>query len=259
VYQRGQEKVKREPLRVGVVGIDGSGKSSTSWRALELLGADGAIICKPGRNAWVQRGTQREYYLPAISKFFEDFFRRADASRRRGLISASRAAFIAYQRWLEPHMIRRHRPKLVLNTRCLIIDPAIYGDFYWPRLRRVPLERKMRAFGRFSGLPFRDLYFFLRTPADVAIARIHRRIANTPGLECQPREYWLHLHESEAILGRLGDRFAEALAIARRMAQFDLVEIETTRYDEAMVAEIIATEVRRRLTARPPERMQSCA
>jgi hypothetical protein len=217
------------------------------------------MICKPGRDAFVQQGADRKYCFPRISNLVERVFCGVDASRRRALIGLSRIAFIAYQRWLEPHMIRRFRPALVLNTRCMIIDPAIYCDIYWPTLSRFSLKRKIAAFHRFSGLPFRDLYVFLRTPAAVALDRIHRRVAQTPALAQQPREYWLHLHESEAILARLGGRFEEALEVARSFTGFDIVEVETTRYDELAVAQRIADEIRKRLTAENRIRVRTCA
>lgn len=248
--------VNRPPLRVAVIGIDGAGKSSTTLRAIELLAGEG-VICKPGRDAFAQQGARREYCVPAISNFFERLFKRVDGTRRRALIGASRLAFIGYQRWLEPHMIRRYQPKLILSTRCMIIDPAIYGDIYSTALTRFSLERKMLALRRFSGLPFRDLYLFLETPARVALDRIHCRIANTPGFEHQPREYWLHLHESEPVLRRLGDRFAEALEVARTLAPFDLVRIETALHQEGEVAGRIASEIRSRLAA--AELVRPCA
>jgi len=248
--------VNLQPLRVSLVGIDGSGKSSTTLKAIDLLSGSG-VICKPGRDAFAQRLSDRQYCVPGISNFFERLFRRVDASRRRWLIGATRIAFIAYQRWLEPYMVRRYQPALILSTRCMIIGPAIYGDIYWPTLRRVSLRQKIASFRRFSGLPFRDLHVFLRTPAAVALERIHRRIVQTPGSEQQPREYWLHLHESEEILTKLGDRFAEALAIARTISAFDVVEVETAFRDEVAVAHAIANEIRGRLPA--GERMRTCA
>lgn len=248
--------VIRPPLRVAVIGIDGAGKSSTTLRAIGLLTGEG-VICKPGRDAFVQQGARREYCVPAISNGFERLFKRVDESRRRALIGASRLAFIGYQRWLEPQMIRRYRPRLILNTRCMIIDPAIYSDIYSAALRRFSLERKMVALRRFSGLPFRDVYVLLETPAQVALDRIHCRIAKTPGFERQPREYWLHLHESEPVLRRLGERFAEALEVARSLADFDLVRIETAFHQEGEVAERIANEIRSRLAG--AEAVCSCA
>ena len=95
--------------------------------------------------------------------------------------------------------------------------------------------------------------------AQVALERIHQRIAKLPGFERQPREYWLHLHENETILRRLGDRFAEALGVARKMATFDLVRIETALHDEFSVARRIAEEIRIRLHGAEPERVGTCA
>jgi hypothetical protein len=227
-------------------------------RAIQQLAGEGSI-CKPGRDAFVQQGVDREYCLPPISNLFESVFRRVDASRRRGLIGLSRIGFIWYQRWLEPHMVRRYQPALVVSTRCMIIDPAIYCDIYWPTLGRFSLKRKIAAFHRLSGVPFRDLYVFLRTPPGIALDRIHRRIGQTPGLAQQPRDYWLHLHESEPILARLGGCFEEALRVARSIAAFDLVEIETARYDESEVAQKIVDEIRNRLTVEHRTLAATCA
>jgi len=242
--------VNRTPLRVSVVEINGAGKSSTTLRAIERLSAD-ACICKPGRDAFVQQGGHREY--------FEKLFHRVDASWRRSLIGLSRIAFIAYQRWLEPYLIGKYRRSVVLNTRCMISDPTIYCDIYWPALKQFSLRRRMRAFQQFSGVPFRDLYIFLRTPASVALERIHRRVSQTPGLKEQPREYWLHLHESESILARVGTHFEEEFAAARTLAALEVLEVDTTQYDETKVAQIIADEIRDRFSAEASLMVRTCA
>ena len=250
--------MNRTTLRVSVVGIERAGKSSTTLRALERLSAE-ACICKPGRDAFVQQGGHREYCFPRVSNGFEKFFHRVDASRRRSLIGLSRIAFIAYQRWLEPYLIGKYRPSVVLSTRCMIIDPTIYCDIYWPTLKRFSLRHRMRAFQQFSGVPFRDLYIFLRTPASVALERIHRRVSQTPGLKEPPREYWLHLHESESTLARLGTHFEEAFAVARTLANLEVLDVDTTRYDETTVAQIIADEIRGRFSAEASLMVRTCA
>jgi hypothetical protein len=128
----------QSPFRVSVVGIDGAGKSSTTLRAIDLLSGE-TVIGKPGRDAFVQTGSQREYCAKKVSDAFERTFRRADATGRRGIIGASRLAFIVYQGWLEPHLVHKFRPTLLLSTRCMILDPAIYGALYWPPLGRLSL------------------------------------------------------------------------------------------------------------------------
>jgi len=235
---------QKNPLRVSVVGIDGSGKSSTTLRALQLLGSDFSI-CKPGRDPFVLRAGVITYCMPTVSQFFESLFKRVDASKQRTWIGMSRILFVLYQGWLEPHMIRTYHPDLVVNTRCMIIDPAIYSGLYYPWIgSRLSLEQKLRLARLFSRLSFRDLYIFLDTPASVAMERIYKRIARAPGYESQPREYWLHLHEKEAILIHLGEKFRETLALAQKMAPFKVVEIDTSRWDEEGVARWIHQHIR---------------
>jgi thymidylate kinase len=235
-----------EPFRVGVVGIDGAGKSSTTLRAIDLLCKD-YRIGKPGRDAFVQNGMERQFCAKAVSDRFERTFRRADRTGNRAVIGASRLAFIAYQGWLEPYLWRKFEPSLLLSTRCMIVDPAVYSQIYWPTSGRLSLASRFRWFRGLSRLPYRDLYVLLRTPAAVAMKRIFGRIAKTPGYEHQPREYWLHLHEREPILERIGNLFEEALALGQRLHGFDVVPIETVNYTEEQVAARIASEVRNRL------------
>jgi hypothetical protein len=235
-----------QAFRVAVVGIDGAGKSSTTLRAIDLLSGD-YNIGKPGRDAFVQRGPDRQFCAKGVSDTFERAFRWVDGTGRRAFIGASRLAFIAYQGWLEPYLLGKFKPDLLLSTRCMIVDPAIYSQVYWPVSGRWSLPSRFRWFRGLSRLPFRDLYILLRTPAPVAMKRIFGRIAKTPGYENQPREYWLHLHEREPILDRLGNLFEEALTVGRRLRGFDVVQIETVDYSEEQVAERIAGEIRKRL------------
>jgi thymidylate kinase len=237
------------PLRVSVVGIDGAGKSSTTLRAIDAL-ASTLTVAKPGRQPFVVGRGRRTECAPRVSRFFETLFRRADETRRRAAIGLSRLLFIRWQGSLEPYMERAFRPDVVLGTRCMILDPAIYSGVYAGRLARASLEAKLGAFRRLSRLPFRDLYVLLRTPADAAMRRIHGRIAKERGFDPGPRERWLHLHEDEAILRDLGRRFDEALTAAARLARIAVIEIDTTRTDEAGVASRIADGVRARFLDR---------
>lgn len=205
---------------------------------------------KPGREPFVIASGEKHRCLPTASQWVERTFKRADATRRRAAVGATRLAFIRYQGWVEPHLVARFRPQLVLGTRCMIIDPAIYSEVYAPLLARLSLERRLRFFRRYSGLPFRDLYVVLRTPADVAMARIRTRVAKLSDAATTEREHWLHLHEQEPILRELAGRFDEALTAARKLSAFELVQVDTTRHDESSVATLIAGEVRQVCKAR---------
>ncbi len=246
--------IVKPPLRVAIVGIDGSGKSSTTLRGIQLLGqllGNERTILKPGRDAFVVRGGVVTYMTPRLSRFFERLFRRADATRRRSWIGLSRILFVLAQGIVEPALIRRCRPDLVLSTRCMVLDPAVYAGVYFPWLdRRLSLAHRLRAARLASRLPCRDVYILLRTPPREAMGRIHRRISRDHGREPLPREYWLHLHEEEATLARLGRRFDEALGEARKLAAIEVIEIDTSASGEEAVAQRIANEVLARLAIR---------
>jgi thymidylate kinase len=228
-----------DPIRISVIGIDGSGKSSTAMRSIFSL-SEHFSICKPGRMAFSMYQGNPKMFLPEISIFFESLFKKVDQTRKRNLIGFSRIIFVLYQNWLEPFMIRRFSPKIVLSTRCMIIDSAIYAGFYYLTVQRVPLDRRLKLISRWIKLPFRDLYFLLQTPINEAIERIHRRISQEHGSCLVNREYWLHIHEYEPILNKFAQNFRQGLADAQRLKSFHVVEIDTSKYDEVEVSGLIS-------------------
>jgi len=146
-----------EPVRISVIGIDGSGKSSTTLKAIYSLNHH-IPICKTGRNPFSIWKGNISPCLPKTANFFESLFKRIDAIKRRQWIGLTRLLFVFFQGWLEPYIINKYRPGLVMTTRCMIIDSAIYGDFYYPWIsQRIAIESKVRFAQQYSLLPFRDL------------------------------------------------------------------------------------------------------
>jgi thymidylate kinase len=228
-----------EPQRISVIGIDGSGKSTTTLRAIYSL-SHHIPICRIGRNAFFIREGDISHCLPKMANFFENLFRRVDATKRRQWIGLTRLLFVFFQGWLEPYMIKRYRPSLVVGTRCMIIDSAIYSDFYYPGIsRRMAIESKLRFAQLYSQLPFRNLYFFLDTPIEAAMERIYRRISDDHPEITYGRDYWLHLHEHEESLRFLDQKFREALQVAQAKAPFKVVEIDTAKQNEQQVSKLI--------------------
>jgi thymidylate kinase len=228
-----------EPRRISVVGIDGSGKSTTTLRAIHSL-SHHIPICRTGRNAFSIRKGDISHCLPKTANFFENLFRRVDATKRRQWIGLTRLLFVFFQGWLEPYMIKRYHPELVVGTRCMIIDSAIYSDFYYPWIsRRMAIESKLRLARLYSRLPFRNLYFFLDTPIEAAMERIYRRISDDHPEFTYGRDYWLHLHEHEESLRFLDQKFRGTLQVAQARAPFKVVEIDTAKRNEQEVSESI--------------------
>ncbi len=227
------------PFRISVIGIDGSGKSTTTLRAIYSL-SNQFPICKTGRNPFFIWKGNVTPCLIHIANFFENLFKKVDASKKRGWIGLSRIIFVLFQGWLEPYMVKRYHPKLVMTTRCMLIDPAIYSDFYYPKAsRRMDIEKKLKIIQQIIRLPFRDLYFFLNTPISKAIERIYKRISDDHPEVTYGRDYWLHLHEHPEILQFLDQKFKETLKIAQNGSDFNVVEINTAYYVEEEVAQWI--------------------
>lgn len=229
-----------KPVRISVIGIDGSGKSTTTLRAIYSL-SHHIPVCRTGRNPlFIWRGNL-SLCLPKISIFFEDLFKRIDATKKRQWIGLTRLLFVFFQGWLEPYMIKKYHPDLVMATRCMIIDSAIYSDFYYPWIsQRMTIESKLRFAQQYSRLPFRDLYFFLETPIQAAMERIYKRISDDHPEITYGRDYWLHLHEHEEALWTLDQKFKMTLECAQRKGSFKVVAIDTDRRDEEKVAQLIS-------------------
>ena len=227
------------PQRISVIGIDGSGKSTTVLRAIHSLSHQ-TVICKTGRSPFFIREGALSPCLPEMAEFFETLFKKVDATKKRQWIGLTRLLFVLFQGWLEPYMIKRYRPELVMGTRCMVIDSAIYSNFYYPWIsRRIATESKLR-YARFcSRLPFRDLYFFLDTPVEAAMERIFRRISDDHPEITYGRDHWLHLHEHEESLRFLGQKFRETLHMAQAKTPFKIVEIDTVKQNEEQVSKLI--------------------
>jgi len=227
-------------LRISIIGIDGSGKSSTTLRAIHSLSYQFSI-CKTGRNPFSIWKGDIFYCLPKVANFFEGLFKRVDATKKRKWIGLTRLLFVFFQGWLERYMIQKYHPGLVMAARCMIIDSAIYSDFYYPWIsRRMAIESKLRVAQRYSRLPFRDLYFFLDTPIETATERIYKRISDAHPEVNYGRDYWLHLHEREESLRALDQKFRMTLQVAQIKASFKIVEIDTTKQTEEQVSKMVS-------------------
>jgi thymidylate kinase len=228
------------PSRISILGIDGSGKSSTTLRAITALGQQFSI-CKTGRNPCSISKGHLSYCVPKTARFFEGLFKRVDATKNRRWIGLIRLFFVLFQGWLEPYMVRVYNPDVIMTTRCMIIDSAIYSDFYYPVVsRRMTTQSKLKVAQRCSRLPFRDLYFLLDTPIQMAMERIYKRISQDHPERTFGRDYWLHLHEHEDTLRLLDQKFRKTLPVAQRMGSFKVIEVDTSSRNEEGVAQSIS-------------------
>lgn len=109
------------PIRISILGIDGSGKSTTTLRAIQRLG-DQFPMCKTGRSPFSVREGRISPCLPKRGRFFERLFKRVDATKNRRWIGLTRLFSVLFQGCLEPYMVRTYTPELIMTTRCMIVD-----------------------------------------------------------------------------------------------------------------------------------------
>jgi hypothetical protein len=123
----------------------------------------------------------------------------------------------------------------------MVIDSAVYCDFYYPFLsQKLTIPGKLKLAQQTSRLSFRDLYFYLNTPIETAMVRIHKRISDDHPEITYGRDYWLHLHEHEDSLKLLDLKFRETLKAAQGKNKFRVTEIDTAIRDEEEVARLIS-------------------
>lgn len=142
-------------------------------------------------------------------------------------------------------MARRFVPDLMLTARCPRLDPAVYMDFYFPRLARaLPMGPRLGLCALAARVPPRDLYCLLATPADVAMARIEKRLEELAAAEAESgREHWLHLHEQQDVLAGLGRGMEQALELLRRRDGAEVMVVDNSVMRQGGVVELLADRV----------------
>ena len=230
--------------RVAIVGIDGSGKTTTALKLVRRL-AGQMEICKPGRPSMRTSGGRTLTHQAASSRAMELMLRRADATGQRWRVALSRRRYLRFITGMEQQMVRRFAPELLLTARCPVLDPAVYAEFYLPTTARVlSLQARLSIAALASPVPPRDLYLFLDTPAKVAMARIMDRLEQlNAAREESGREHWLHLHERADVLARLSAQLRRGLELLRRRSGAGLLVVDNSRMRQNGVVELFAERV----------------
>lgn len=235
------------PLRAVITGIDGAGKSTTAGIIASRMGQEYKLV-KPGpsRPVYTIVDGKKQYHYQWIIGLIDRLHGIADKTRKPEFIGAVNAINVCLNgRVIEPSLVRRFQPELVLGARDFYIDPAVYSVVYQPRLASKPMSERMDFLKSVIGAPFRDIVFFLTVPPEEAVERIERRIAQeraNPG--ASEREKWRHLHENPQTLARLQSEYYDALGTIRTKSPVKIFEINTSGMPQTQVADFIAATIR---------------
>ncbi len=231
-------------MRVALVGIDGSGKTSTALKLVQRL-APRMDVCKPGRPPVYTSGGVMGDHEAAEARAMEQHLRRADRTGKRWRVALARRRYLAFVTGVERRMAERFAPDLMLTARCPRLDPAVYLDFYFPRLARaLPMGPRLGLCALAARVPRRDLYCLLATPADVAMARIEKRLEDLAAAEADSgREHWLHLHEQRDVLAGLARGMEQALELLRRRDGAEVMVVDNALMRQDGVVELLADRI----------------
>jgi thymidylate kinase len=226
--------------RAAIIGIDGSGKTSTAVKLVQRLRGQ-LSICKPGRPPLVAAKGQPDTFMADEAAAMEANLRRADATGKRLSVVFSRRRYLNFVTRVERLMADRFGPDLMLLARCALVDPAVYAEFYLPRLSRLlSLERRLRLAAWSARVAPRQVYFHLDTPPDVAMARIDARLAQLNAADTSGREHWRHMHEQEETLAGLAKTMRHALEIVSRATGAQVMTINNAELRQDGVVELMA-------------------
>lgn len=236
------------PLTASITGIDGAGKSTVSEMVTASLSPD-IRIAKISRPVYTVTELGKEMRYVRLMKAVDKIHGIADRRTSKKLSLAANAVDVILQgRLIEPGLIKDINPELVLGTRDYLVDPAVYATFYSRLLAGRTTERRVNVFQGITGSSIRDIIFFLTVPPDEAVARIERRMeAEKVGEKNPSRLKWRHMHEEVEHLENLQAEYYKALDVMRKKGTPDICEIDTSRYTQSEVADIISSTLRSRI------------
>jgi thymidylate kinase len=235
------------PLRVVITGIDGAGKSTTAGIIAERMGREYRLV-KPGpsRPVYTIIEGDKQYHYQRIIGLIDRLHGLADKTKKPEFIGAVNAINVLLNgRAIEPSLIRRFQPELVLGARDFYIDPSVYSIVYQPRLARKPMNERIDFLRTVIGAPFRDVVFFLTVSPKEAVIRIERRIAQekqNPG--ASEREKWRHMHENQETLTLLQHEYYRTLTELQTRSPVHIYEINTLGMPQLKVADFIVDTIR---------------
>lgn len=238
------------PLKVAITGIDGSGKSTALAMLVDNLKQDNRIVKATNHPVYSVVNGEKEYHYRRLIGLVDMLHGLADQSHNPNFVCTVNALHVILQgRVIEPTLIQRIQPTIVLGARDLLVDPAVYSVCYSPRLAHKDMPERMDFIERLTGAPYRDLIFFLTVPPEEAVARIERRIkVEEESSDKVERPKWRHMHENPSQLDLLQHEYFKALNEIQKRSAIEVVQIDTSTMIQSEVASLIASIIRKRQT-----------
>lgn len=178
-------------FRVGILGIDGSGKSTLVAGLEQRLSISCSVMSIGQRVTLHSNAGERVDLLgalPQVSHTLQHIFRNMQRHW-------------ALQRL--PSLLKQYRPDICLEDRDSVIDFCALITAHIPPLRSITPRRRVTIFLTLTRRSLADMYLYLRLPTAVADERIQGKLQQTRRL----RAY----HETPHLLERVAQEYPRFL------------------------------------------------
>ncbi len=211
---------RKRPIRIAVVGIDGTGKTSAVEHLKKILGKKykvGHLTIAP------RKATARSKLGKRIFGFLEGISRKADKTEDRAYISISQSI---YSQIIPFARIAKEKGKdIMIYERHPALDYMVYGKEYIGRLLSKA-ERLM------TGVPRPDIIIYLDAKPEVAFSRILKR-------RLTGEKEYIHPHESSIeALSTAKERFEKVIRKFEKDPRVKVIRIDANKPLNAMLKEL---------------------
>jgi ABC-type cobalamin/Fe3+-siderophores transport system ATPase subunit len=151
-------------FRVGILGIDGSGKSTLVAGLEQRLAASCSVMSIGQRVTFRARGGERLDILgplPETAHPLQHSFRNL---QRHWMLQRL------------PGLLKQYRPDICLEDRDSVIDCCALTTAHLPALRSITPRRRVATFLTLTRRSQADMYLYLGLPAAVADKRIQGKL-----------------------------------------------------------------------------------
>ncbi len=217
------------PVRIAVVGIDGTGKTSAVNHLARILSKKRRVqvITMAPREETMRTKTGKR-----ITGFLEKMNKKSDKTKDKLYVGISQVIMNKLLPWVR--LAKERNSDIVIYERHPRIDYKVYGDYYLTRgISRI--EEHL------SGIPKPDIVVYLDADSEIAIKRILAR---------QKKENrFLHPHEENVELLKMAkDRFNKVLG-ELEVSGIKIIRIDANKPLKDMLKEV-EIKVKRELKTR---------
>lgn len=232
------------PFRASITGIDGTGKDSVTDLAAELLGKEYDIV-KVTPPVYSIRNGNKTFEFSTLLNTYDLMNEAAVRSRSNKAILFVNAVYVLLQtRIIEPSLVERYQPDVVIGARDMLVDPAVYASYYAKGTLGAKNERgRILTMHRLTKTPFRDSITLLTAQPRTALERIRHQMTENNEESHDTRKRLLYAHEDHENLRLLAQSYNRVLDVLRTIHPTPVLEISTDEKTQDDVALIIVSHI----------------